>query len=137
MKQIALQMSIDELNLILEGLGYLPFAKVYTLVGEIHEQAGPQLAGGAPAGQPAGGPTQAGSQLAGRAPAGQQIGGVQESSVQASSVQASSVQEGGAQAEGEGAASRLQVSSRAQTVNLEEGVEEEDITVNMREVGHE
>ena len=43
MKEINLQVSIDEANLILEALGNLPFARVYTLIGKIQEQAGEQL----------------------------------------------------------------------------------------------
>lgn len=66
MPDIQLQLSIDELNLILEGVGNLPFAKVYTLVAKIQaqaaeqikaaqaEQARPAPAGGTPAAAPAG-----------------------------------------------------------------------------------
>ena len=43
MKEINLQVSIDEANLILEALGNLPFVKVYALIGKIQEQAGQQL----------------------------------------------------------------------------------------------
>ena len=49
MKEIQLNVSIDEANLILEALGNLPFARVYALIGKIQEQAGNQLA--APNGQ--------------------------------------------------------------------------------------
>lgn len=46
MKEINLQINIDEANLILEALGNLPFARVYTLIAKIQEQAGEQLQGG-------------------------------------------------------------------------------------------
>ena len=44
MKEIQLTLSIDEANLVLEGLGLLPFVKVYTLIGKIQKQAGQQFA---------------------------------------------------------------------------------------------
>jgi hypothetical protein len=44
MKDIQLNVTIEEANLILEALGNLPFARVYTLIGKIQEQAGTQLA---------------------------------------------------------------------------------------------
>lgn len=50
--EIQLQLSIDELNLVLEGIGNLPFARVFALVGKIQAQAGAQLQ--AQAGAPAG-----------------------------------------------------------------------------------
>lgn len=43
MKEINLNLTIDEANLVLEALGNLPFARVYTLIGKIQEQAGQQL----------------------------------------------------------------------------------------------
>ena len=43
MQDIKLQLAIEEVNLILEGLGNLPFAKVYALVGRIQSQAAQQL----------------------------------------------------------------------------------------------
>ncbi len=43
MKEINLQINLEEVNLILEALGNLPFIKVYTLIGKIQEQAGQQL----------------------------------------------------------------------------------------------
>ena len=43
MPDIQLQLSIDELNLILEGVGNLPFAKVYALVAKIQAQAAEQI----------------------------------------------------------------------------------------------
>jgi hypothetical protein len=42
-QEINLRLTIEEANLILEGLGNLPFAKVYALVGKIQDQAGQQL----------------------------------------------------------------------------------------------
>ena len=43
MSEIKLKVSIDEANLILEGLGQMPFAKVYALVAKLQEQAANQL----------------------------------------------------------------------------------------------
>ena len=43
MQEIKLSLAIEEVNLILEGLGSLPFAKVYALVGKIQEQAARQI----------------------------------------------------------------------------------------------
>jgi hypothetical protein len=43
MQEINLKVTIEEANLILEGLGNLPFAKVYALVAKIQEQAASQL----------------------------------------------------------------------------------------------
>ena len=43
MQDIQLRLSIDELNLILEGVGNLPFARVFALVGKIQTQAAEQL----------------------------------------------------------------------------------------------
>jgi hypothetical protein len=43
MTDLQLRLSIDELNLILEGVGNLPFARVYALVGKIQSQAAEQL----------------------------------------------------------------------------------------------
>lgn len=51
MQDIQLRLSIDELNLILEGVGGLPFARVFALVGKIQAQAAEQLQA-AQAGQP-------------------------------------------------------------------------------------
>jgi hypothetical protein len=45
MKEILLKVTIDEANLMLEGLGNLPFVKVYALIGKIQEQAGQQVQG--------------------------------------------------------------------------------------------
>jgi len=51
MQDIQLRLSIDELNLILEAVGNLPFARVYALVSKIQAQAAEQVqaAQGAPA----------------------------------------------------------------------------------------
>jgi len=43
MQEIKLNLTIDEMNLILEGLGNMPFAKVFTLVGKVQEQASEQI----------------------------------------------------------------------------------------------
>jgi hypothetical protein len=43
MKEVTFTVTIDEANLILEGVGLLPFAKVYQLVGKLQEQARRQL----------------------------------------------------------------------------------------------
>ena len=43
MKQIKLDLTVDEANLIMEGLGNLPFVKVHELIGKIHEQASAQV----------------------------------------------------------------------------------------------
>jgi hypothetical protein len=42
-KNIKLDLTIDDTNLILEALGQLPFARVYALIGRIQEQARAQL----------------------------------------------------------------------------------------------
>lgn len=53
MKEINLTVTIDEANLILEGIGHLPFAKVFQLVSKIQEQARRQIgADAAAAGAP-------------------------------------------------------------------------------------
>jgi hypothetical protein len=67
MQQIKLSLTIEEANLVLEGLGGLPFARVYALVAKLQEQAARSLepaaesaASGAPIGahaQPAAGVT--------------------------------------------------------------------------------
>jgi hypothetical protein len=46
MSEIKIGVTIDEANMILEGLGHLPFAKVYALVAKIQEQASLQLNSG-------------------------------------------------------------------------------------------
>lgn len=53
MKTITLSVSIDEANLILDGLGRMPFAKVYALVGKIQQQARVQVGNGASTSAPA------------------------------------------------------------------------------------
>ena len=42
-REIDLQVSVDEVNLILEALGNLPFVKVYALIGKIQQQANQQI----------------------------------------------------------------------------------------------
>jgi len=45
MKEINFKVTLDEANLVLEGLGHIPFAKVFALVAKIQEQAQQQLNG--------------------------------------------------------------------------------------------
>lgn len=40
---IQLQFSTEEVNLILEGLGAMPFAKVFAVIGKIHQQVAGQI----------------------------------------------------------------------------------------------
>lgn len=44
-QSITLQLTTDEINLILESLGQQPFVKVYSLIGKIQNQAAAQLSG--------------------------------------------------------------------------------------------
>ena len=46
MDEIRLNVTIEDANLILEGLGLLPFARVFGLVAKIQEQASGQLESG-------------------------------------------------------------------------------------------
>ena len=43
MQEINLRLAVEDVNVILEGVGNLPFAKVYTLVGKIQQQAAQQI----------------------------------------------------------------------------------------------
>lgn len=43
MKEINFVVTVDEANLILRGIGLLPFAEVYQLVAKLQQQAGRQL----------------------------------------------------------------------------------------------
>lgn len=43
MKEISFTVTVDEANLILRGIGLLPFAEVYQLVAKLQQQAGRQL----------------------------------------------------------------------------------------------
>ena len=43
MDEINLKLSVEETNLILEGLGNMPFVRVYGLIAKIQEQVGPQV----------------------------------------------------------------------------------------------
>jgi hypothetical protein len=47
MREINFTVTMDEANMILEGIGLLPFAKVYQLVSKLQEQARRQLDGDA------------------------------------------------------------------------------------------
>ncbi len=46
MKELKLTLTVEEVNLILEAVGQLPFARVYTLVAKLQQQAQQQLAAG-------------------------------------------------------------------------------------------
>ena len=46
MRELKLTVTVDEANLILEGLGQMPFARVYTLVSKLQEQAAGQMNAG-------------------------------------------------------------------------------------------
>jgi hypothetical protein len=46
MQEINLRLAVEEVNVILEGVGNLPFARVYTLVGKIQQQAAQQMRAG-------------------------------------------------------------------------------------------
>jgi len=48
---INLQLSADEINLLLESLGSMPFIKVYGLIEKIHVQASGQLSKAAEQGE--------------------------------------------------------------------------------------
>ena len=43
MKELTMNFTVEELNLILESLGNQPFNKVYRLIEKIQAQAAPQL----------------------------------------------------------------------------------------------
>ena len=43
MQELNLKLTVDEVNLILQGLGELPFRQVFKLIGKIQDQAGAQL----------------------------------------------------------------------------------------------
>ena len=43
MKPIRLELSLDEVNLLLQALGKLPFEQVYALIQTIHQQVGGQM----------------------------------------------------------------------------------------------
>lgn len=42
-EEITLKLTPEEINLVLEGIGNLPFIRVYNLVGKIQQQAAAQL----------------------------------------------------------------------------------------------
>ena len=54
-EEIILRLTPDEINTVLEGIGNLPFVRVYGLVGKIQNQASAQLGGGNPPPQPGSG----------------------------------------------------------------------------------
>lgn len=43
MQEINLTLTVDEINVILESLGNMPFAKVHTIISKIQQQAAGQL----------------------------------------------------------------------------------------------
>lgn len=43
MNKLKLELTIDEINMTLEALGQLPFARVFQLIGTIQEQARAQV----------------------------------------------------------------------------------------------
>lgn len=43
MQELNLQLTINELNVILESLGSQPYLRVYELIGKLHQQAQAQL----------------------------------------------------------------------------------------------
>lgn len=43
MKELTFKLTIEEANLILEGLGTMPFKTVFALIGKIQNQAAAQL----------------------------------------------------------------------------------------------
>lgn len=47
--ELTLRLSIDDVNLMLEGLGNLPFNRVFALIGHVQAQVAPQLRADAPA----------------------------------------------------------------------------------------
>ena len=46
--EITLRLTLDDINLILEGIGGLPFARVFGLVSRVQSQAAEQLKSAAP-----------------------------------------------------------------------------------------
>ncbi len=44
-EKISLELSVDDVNIILKALGTMPFNQVYELIGSIHQQANKQLFG--------------------------------------------------------------------------------------------
>ncbi len=43
MSKITLELPVEEINLILEALGNLPFVRVHEQISKIHQQAAPQV----------------------------------------------------------------------------------------------
>ncbi len=46
-KKITLNLDIEQVNLVLEGLGNLPSVRVHELIGDVHKQAAAQMSEGA------------------------------------------------------------------------------------------
>ena len=51
MKELTFKVTTDEANLILEGLGHIPFARVFSLVAKLQSQAQEQMNGGGISGE--------------------------------------------------------------------------------------
>ena len=49
MKELKIAFTVNELNIVLEALGSLPYVKVYELIGQVQHQAREQLNGSAAA----------------------------------------------------------------------------------------
>ncbi len=45
MKEINLNVNVDEVNLVLEALGNMPFVRVFSLIGKIQKQSSQQING--------------------------------------------------------------------------------------------
>lgn len=52
MKNITLELSVEETNLVLGALGELPFSRVFNLIGKVQEQANKQLGSDVSTAQP-------------------------------------------------------------------------------------
>jgi hypothetical protein len=48
MKNLTFTLTLEEANIVMEGLGHLPFQKVFKVIEKIHLQANQQLSGNAP-----------------------------------------------------------------------------------------
>jgi len=51
-REVTLRLSLDEVNLVLEAIGQLPFVRVYALVAKLQQQARQQIEGKAEEGGP-------------------------------------------------------------------------------------
>jgi len=46
-QEVTLQLTLEEINTLLESLGQMPYIKVYTLISKIQEQASQQISANA------------------------------------------------------------------------------------------